>query len=113
MNDRFNWENLAKRLLSFMAMGGHLESDSGHIWIYSEDDEDRYFDSVVKKAGVSVNNKIYGGVLEALNVVDKALEYAGHPSLLDQWDEDYMFLGEDTFRENRLDRCAKGTGGLY
>lgn len=108
MNNPMNWENLAKRLLVLMGRGVYLTSDSGHIWFEYDDTEDHYFANLFRNKGLSLNSKVYGGVLEALNIIDKALEAIGEPPLIEQWDADWMFLGEDSYRPCRFNFVKPG-----
>ena len=107
---------MTKRLLMLGALGGHLEGHDGHIWICS-DEEDEFCENrigyILRRGGVLLNNKIYGGALEALNMIDIALEKAGSRSLLEWWDDEWMFLGEDTTHDNRIDLVKPGEGGMY
>jgi hypothetical protein len=119
-----NTEELAKRLLALGQYGCHLHGQDGHIWIepaYNQcdgEEEENHSDLhyVLKKAGVGLNNKIYGGVLEALDTIDEALRLAGIPSLLSGfsgWDHNgSLFLGEPGIGKGRIDIYEKGIGGL-
>jgi hypothetical protein len=116
-----NTEELAKRLLALGQYGCYLCGEDGHIWIrpsyYDMDEmEHSHLHYILKEAGVGLNNKIYGGVLEALDTIDEALRLAGKPSLLTGfcgWDStSSLFLGNPGIGENRIDIYEKGTGGL-
>ena len=114
-----NMEELAKRLLALGQYGCHLEGQDGHIWIepsrFFEDASD-YTDlhEILKQAGISLNNKIYGGVLQALDTVDEALRLAGQPSLLagfPGWEyNEPFFFGEPGIGSGRITVEERGEG---
>jgi hypothetical protein len=117
-------EDLAKRLLSLGQYGCHLCGRDGHIWIepaYIPGEEEMIMEHsslhyILKKAGVSLNNKIYGGVIEALDTIDEALRLSGWSSLLDGFpgwgDTDSLFLGKGGIDRGRIFIGKKDTGGL-
>jgi hypothetical protein len=116
-----NMEYLAKRLLALGQYGCYLCGEDGHIWIrpsyYDIDQADHSnLHHILKRAGVGLNNKIYGGVLEALDTIDEALRLSGYPSLLvgfPGWDYNSpLFLGDGGVEEGRIDIYEKGIGGL-
>jgi hypothetical protein len=112
-----NWEGMAKRLLALGDLGAFLGGADGHIWIQTagrDYEENHFLFPVLRNAGISLNNKIYGGIFEALDTIDEALRMAGHDILLDYYDEDSMFLGNKIGPDmSRIDRKEKGKGGLY
>lgn len=102
-----------KRLLALNQLGCWLRGEDGHIWIEYERDEDScLLARILSEGGISINNKIYGGVLEALNVVDAALQRAGHHKLIDTYCSEVSFLGEDTLDESRIIEVEKGNPGI-
>lgn len=109
-----------KRILGLSQIGCRLEGRDGHIWIEGDCD-DEYSCCLLHKwlaeAGVMLNNKIYGGMLEALDTVDHALSLCGKPPLLQQFPGfghmDQMFLGEPGVCASRISRVDPCTGGLY
>lgn len=116
-----NTEELAKRLLALGQYGCYLCGEDGHVWIrpayYNIEEEDHSkLHYVLKSNGIGLNNKIYGGVLEALDTIDEALRLANQPSLLNGfcgWNyDDALFLGESGFDVSRINKYEKGTGGL-
>jgi len=115
-----NSEELAKRLLALGQYGCYLCGADGHIWIEpvidGESAKQSYLHDLLKRAGVGLNCKIYGGVLEALDTIDEALRLAGKPSLLKGFPgwryDDELFLGDPGIGESRIDIYEKGTGGL-
>lgn len=114
MSDAINidYENLFKRLLMLNQIGVYLKGAHGHVWI--ELDEEAEYHLEFKQ--VAVNNKIYGGVIEAIDVMDEALRRDGQPSLMDTWEEwgkDVLFLGKGGVDESRIDEVQSGRGGLY
>jgi len=69
--------DLTKRMLAAMNLGVYLKPADGHIWIHADYDLEYGLAEILKSKKITINNKIYGGVLEALNVIDLALEKAG------------------------------------
>ncbi len=113
---KIDWKALTKRLLVLGQLGCRLESDSGHIWIEQAEglDYDNYrLSGILRKNGVRLNNKIYGGILEALDTIDEALKKCGEDSLLEKYDEDELFLGNKFGPDlSRIDIVNKNNGGL-
>jgi hypothetical protein len=102
-------EKRFRQLLGLMRLGCYLEGRDGHIWIEEwvpERDNDDLGDSGLaarlKAGGVMLNNKIYGGVLEALDTIDEALRRACHPP-----------LAEVTAKDEGYGLFLPGYGGLY
>ena len=58
-------ENNFKRLLALNQLGCYLQGADGHIWIQQDVNSDWQLDNILRNHGVYVNNKIYGGILEA------------------------------------------------
>ena len=112
-----NYEKMFKQLFMLGNGGVYLTVFSGHTWIEQDENADRPIDEVLLSAGVSVNNKIYGGIAEALDTMDAALQAAGQPSLEEQYDEfmsdGYYRIGDGGVGKNRIDIVEKGKGGLY
>lgn len=105
-----NYENLFKRLLMMNSMGVYLSGRDGHIWIETSEDSRAYLLSI------SLNNKIYGGVIQAVDTFDAALQRDGQPSLMDRWNEygiTEMFLGKGGLDESRMENVPYGKGGIY
>ncbi len=113
---RIDWEALTKRLLVLGQLGCRLESDSGHIWIEQDrelDYEEYRLYGILKKGGVRLNNKIYGGILEALDTIDECLKRCGEDTLLEKYDEDELFLGNKFGPDfSRINVVDKNEGGL-
>ena len=66
------------------------------------------------ESGNGVTDKIYGGILEALDTIDEALKMAGATyTLLELYDEQTQFLGNGGVGGSRLDKTSKGKGGIY
>lgn len=106
-----NIEYYFKRLLVMNDYGVFLKGNSGHIWIEQSEDFPSPFDSI------ALNNKIYGGVFEAIDTFDAALVADGQLSLINQWElwgKDVMFygnkIGED---KSRIDKVKSGQGGIF
>jgi hypothetical protein len=110
---------LCKRLLMLGQLGCHLEGRDGHIWIESQIMEDGTNDSaldkILRRNHVSLNDKIYGGILEALATINWALLRAGERTLEEKFDDyhpDTLFLGKHGVDESRVD-IRENCGGLY
>jgi hypothetical protein len=116
-----DYVELCQRLLGLMQLGCTLESADGHIWINQyEKDEGATLESILKANNIMLNNKIYGGVIEALDTIDECLSMSkNHLS----WDKgkynlfqrgEIQFLG-DRFGpdKSRIDTTKDGKGGLY
>jgi hypothetical protein len=107
-----NYEVLAKRLLGLMQLGGSLHGQDGHIWINVSEIEWN-LDEVLRDGGISLNNKIYGGILESLDTIDEALKGCGKEPLEKWYDINIQFLGSPGTDISRIDKTERGEGGLY
>lgn len=108
-----NHEKMWKRLLAAGQLGTYLLGHSGHIWIEVDPECDYSLNEMMREKGILLNNKIYGGVVEALATIDHALELIGEPKLLERYDERVQFLGDsDTPGRGRIDKVAPGRGGV-
>ena len=108
---KYNAEYLITRLLGLMQMGGSVHGADGHIWIESSDN-DWNLNEVLQQGGILLNNKIYGGVLEALDTIDEALRLCGKRPLAEWYDPDTLFMGKIGIGGSRIDKTQKGKGGL-
>ena len=107
--------DLEKRLIVLSSYGLVILHMDGHRWLYQMDGMDDYFDfnAECKKHGISINTKFYGGIVEVLDVIDRALEMMGQKSLLDSyWFDDAELLAHSKYGYNRIDREPVGRGGL-
>lgn len=116
-----DFQEVAQRLLGLMQLGCTLNSADGHIWINQwEQDEGATLDGILRSNNIMLNNKIYGGVIEALDTIDECLFMAkDHLS----WDKkkynlfqrgEIQFLGHKFGPDkSRIDRTPSGKGGLY
>jgi hypothetical protein len=104
-------ERLSKRLLALMQMGVCLVGRDGHIWIEEEPAIDGLsLSSELKRGGVRINSKIYGGILQALDTIDEALEKAGQPPLEEFYSKDIQFLGDPGIDRSRITQLGKTWG---
>ena len=104
-------DNLLERLLIMNQHGLYLRTADGHIWIWQDPECEGQF--VFDK--VMLNSKIYGGILQAVDTVDRAIQICGYPSLIDQWNEwgkTELFFGRGGVDESRIDIVSEGRGGL-
>ncbi len=114
----WEWADLAKRLLALGQLGCHIRGADGHFWIEcsAPDRETSYLAWKLKEAGVLLNNKIYGGVLNALDTIDVALVEAGDFESLKEKGEylidSQLDLGAHGVDASRIDRVAQGRGGI-
>jgi hypothetical protein len=106
-------ENLAKRLLALNDLGCYLIGRDGHIWI--EEINNSLFSEMLKIAGVILNNKIYGGILEALDTIDEALKLAKYINLIEYYEnnKDRIFLGNPGVDNSRINKTSPKMGGLF
>lgn len=102
---------LTRRLLGLGQLGCLLQGRGGHIWIECVD-TDYNLNEILNQKGILLNNKIYGGVLEALDTIDEALKIMGLRSLEEHYHEDWLFLGKHSVDSSRIDRTEKWKGGL-
>jgi hypothetical protein len=114
---------LEKCLIVLMKNGIYIQHADGHRWIHcgnsidsEEYDRGEYsYDAELKKYGIQVNSKIYGGVCEAVVVVNETWKMMYNRTLIqefDNWfDVEWDVAGVDNW-QSRIDRYEKGTGGL-
>ena len=91
-----------------MALGITIQHADGHRWICSEETvNDFNFEEELESKSLYYTTKIYGGVLEALDVVDIGLNLTGRSSLLDYYgsmfDEETITY-ESNYKHNRIVR---------
>ena len=114
--------DIIARLIAAMQLGICIRDQDGHRWLEAATDDDyppdeSRFNYLLRTNGVSVNDKIYGSYLEALQVVDDALEMAKQPSLLECYrqrfdtSEDLEIFSLPNPHHSRVDK-AQGEGGL-
>mgnify|MGYP003558735722 CR=1 FL=1 len=108
---KYDFENLFKRLLVMNHRGIYLQSADGHIWIKNDPESD--YPLADELTNVMLNNKIYGGIVQAVDTFDEALRIQGLPSLLEMFDEDVLFMGRGGVDESRIDKVESGKGGMY
>ncbi len=105
--------DLEKRLISAMAMGIRIEFQDGHRWIISEPTEYFDFDNELCKHGIKINDKIYGGLIQALDIIDECLLKMDKETLLEMYwyPDDYITSIHEP--HNRIDIVSDNSGGLY
>ena len=114
----WDWADLAKRLLALGQLGCHIRGADGHFWIESgePDRESAHLAWRLQKDGVLLNNKFYGGVLEALDTIDAAMATVGRMQGLRAMGEDLieaqLELGAPGVDSSRIDRVGPGEGGI-
>jgi hypothetical protein len=107
-----NFEYYFKRLLMMNQMGIYITAADGHNWIELDEECDYHVDF----ERIDLNNKIYGGVLQAIDTFDDALMADGQDTLMKRWEE----YGKDQFRfskvgpdPSRIEEVDKGKGGIF
>lgn len=109
---------LEKQLIAINAHGIWIEFAHGHRWICSSESVTGFdFSAALESHSILVNNKIYGGVIEAILVIDEVfVKMFGHS--LEQWFDDIIDLDFDIKAESssgpksRIDYNTK-PGGLH
>ena len=108
--------SLEKRLLGLMQMDAYLCGHDGHIWIVCNDNgysERHSLDKILRSGRVGLNNKIYRGVLEALDTIDESLNKASFCfSLEEYYSEVEQFMGSGGVDYSRIS-ANESEGGLY
>jgi hypothetical protein len=112
---------LEKQLIAISAHGIWIENAHGHRWIMCSEEatENGYnFNEQLKKHQISINGKIYGGVVQAVQVIDKAYKQM-HNISLEQWfnyaySDEYDITGRCDSVETLVNKAsAEFGGGLY
>lgn len=107
--------DLEKRLIVLSHLGITIEHCNGHRYIYCRETEDFDFDRILNLNGVSLNNKIYGTLLDALDIIDYCLVKCNCKTLLDNfWFDEFDISGDRKrpFDSSRVDLVERGKGGL-
>ena len=104
---------MEKRLLGLMQLGCVLRGQDGHIWI--DQVPESTLDEILKGGGVLLNDKIYGGITQALDTIDEALTMAldAAESTSDWYNEDIQFDVAKGADMSRIKVVGKQQGGLY
>jgi len=107
-----DYETYFKKLLSLNEVGIYVHPADGHYWISYDENRDifRSPDKALEEAGIAVNNKIYGGYIEAIETIWKALEMAGY--MLTEGFEAYDLAPAGPAMD-RISMVDKGQGGIY
>lgn len=80
-----DWESLAKRLIAANQLGLRFEQDSGHRWIFRDNEADFLPACLAEGAGGDFRTKQYGSYKTALDHVDEILVAAGERTLLERF----------------------------
>jgi len=116
MNKEYKMTDLEKRLIACMDLGIYIYRADGHRWIHCDYDKDYNLNDILKKEGILVNDKIYGGYLEALEVIDKGLVMAKRPTLLESFNNSFDIKYDVEFVrdvDSRVGITDKNKGGFY
>lgn len=105
--------DLEKRLIVLSHLGITVNYADGHRWIYAIEGSGYDFNYELKKHGIMLNNKIYGSLSSALDIIDRCLELMGHKSLLESFFMDeYDILIPHRLDNTRIDIVGTNEGGL-
>lgn len=107
--------SLEKRLITAMNIGITIEHMDGHRWIQSHETEYFNFDLELSKNGIALNNKIYGTVEDALDIIDYCLMLMGKKKLEDGcWFHIDDIIGTyKGFDMSRITITENGKGGVF
>lgn len=109
------FEEIGIRLVGLNQLGAFIQGLDGHYWIQSGGEE--YLRGTLTRAGILLNDKIYGGLLQALDTVDEALRLAGNTYSLYNHGidalESSLELGYPGIDASRIDRTEPGKGGIH
>lgn len=105
--------DLEKRLVALSDYGIVIHHNSGHRWLECVDIDGYNFSDELRKHGIYVNNKIYGGVLECLDVIDRALVLMKQDLLLQHFENNGLKVeGRSDYAQNRVELTNGSWGGL-
>ena len=110
---KIDWELYFKRLIVLGKMGIYITTADGHYWIENgEEPEFGNAGEILKKSGIVVNNKIYGGFIEAIETIRHALFMADVD--IDDWEfcDEWDFPPEGV-DDSRITLVEKGKGGIF
>lgn len=97
--------DLEKKLILLNRLGIWIEYADGHTWIRSEENYNGWsYSSILKSHGVSVNTKIYGGLEEALDVVDRSFELMGIKPLLSRHLDEETVTARSRYSDDRVEK---------
>jgi hypothetical protein len=108
--------SLEKVLMVISAHGIWIEHKDGHRWIEcNPEPELTNFDEDLREAGVLLNNKIYGGVYEAIYVLNEAWKRVYGMSIVAEfekyWEKEWDVELYKTDHK-RITLVEEGKGGL-
>ena len=105
-----------KQMVVLSAHGIYIEHQDGHRWINSTPLEYYDYDKDLAEHGIMVNNKIYGGVKEAIEVINETWRMMYSESLVEsfdgRFDEEWDVNCCRDEPGNRITLTPKGRGGL-
>ena len=108
--ESIDWKKAFGLLARANNWGIRITEADGHWWIWDDSEESYGYKSVLQRQGITVNNKIYGGIFEALAVIDKSLKMAGVEEGLDGYS--FEFMGHFEVDGSRISQVPKNKGGL-
>jgi hypothetical protein len=119
MNTRKVTTDLEKALIVMSFHGIYVEGGGAHRWIHFDEENEIYdYDGELQKYGISFNNKIYGGMIEAVMLVNYTWKMMYNQSLIEWYDKNVDDEWEITHvrelpeESSRIDIVGTGKGGL-
>lgn len=109
MTQPIDFEYYLKCLLVMNDRGVYLTSRDGHTWIDFDPECENNWNYDFAENGIYLNNKIYGGVFEAIDTFDEAIQRMGEEPLIKQF---YFYFGRRGVAENRIEKVGRGRGGI-
>ena len=112
-----DWKKMFMLLANANNLGIYVTEADGHWWIESEPTEYMDYNETLCVNGIRVNNKIYGGILEALAVIDESLKLCKRRGIEDSgldnvYSQNKEYHGEFKPAMGRIDKVKNGEGGL-
>ena len=107
--------DLEKQLIVLSAHGIYITHQDGHRWIERSPLEYYDYDKELAEHGLMVNNKIYGGVKEAIAVVDETWQIMYGGTLVETFDDMYdarVDIDPADAEHGRITKVEPGHGGL-
>lgn len=107
--------DLEKQLIVLSAHGIYITHQDGYRWIERSPLEYYNYDEELSEHGIMVNNKIYGGVKEAIAVVDETWKMMYGETLVETFDYAYYArfdIDPANAEHGRITKVEPGHGGL-
>ena len=111
MSQPIDFEYYFKCLLVMNQRGVYLVGRDGHIWIECDENPEYRWNDDFEESGIYLNNKIYGGIFEAIDTFDAAIQKMGQSPLIEQYG-DWLFFGRRGADNGRISEVGAGRGGI-